>query len=82
MRDDGFELEVVELELKYCERCAGIWLRPVGSDGSYCLRCEAQMKPPGLQWRGRGRGPYLMRRAEVEGKLEEHLMLCEEGGNA
>ncbi|MBA3912297.1 MAG: hypothetical protein H0X25_00215 [Acidobacteriales bacterium] len=76
------EVEVVELELKYCERCAGIWVRPVGSDASYCLRCETQMNPIPIQWRGRGSGPHLMTRVEVEGKLQDHVMLCEEGGNA
>lgn len=76
------EVEVVELELKYCERCAGIWVRPLGSDGSYCLRCEAKMNPAPIQWRGKGNGPRLMTRAEVEGKLHDHVMVCEEGGNA
>ena len=76
------EVEVVELELKYCERCAGLWVRPVGSDGSYCARCEAQMRPANFRWRGKGRGPYLVTRTEIKGSVEENLMLCEEGGNA
>jgi hypothetical protein len=76
------EVEVVELELKYCERCAGLWVRPIGSDSNYCLRCEAQMKPASFPWRGKGRGPYLMPRVEVEAAAQDSLMLCEEGGNA
>ena len=31
--------EKVILELKYCERCGGLWLRPVGDAQVYCLKC-------------------------------------------
>jgi hypothetical protein len=27
------------LELKYCERCGGLWLRPLGSGQIYCTTC-------------------------------------------
>lgn len=28
-----------KLELKYCERCGGLWLRPQGGQAVYCARC-------------------------------------------
>lgn len=31
------------MELKYCERCGGLWLRPAGSGLTYCAGCAAQM---------------------------------------
>ena len=31
----------VAVELKYCERCGGLWLRPTHDDESYCERCRA-----------------------------------------
>ena len=31
------------MELKYCERCGGLWLRPAGSGFSYCPNCAAAM---------------------------------------
>jgi hypothetical protein len=31
------------LELKYCERCGGLWLRPDGAATPYCPRCEQFM---------------------------------------
>jgi len=31
------------MELKYCERCGGLWLRPAGSGLSYCESCTRQM---------------------------------------
>jgi hypothetical protein len=31
----------IQVELKYCERCGGLWLRPQGSAGVYCSGCRA-----------------------------------------
>ncbi len=38
------EQEEVAVELKYCERCGGLWLRLRGADGVYCPGCHARMK--------------------------------------
>jgi len=32
---------VIQLELKYCERCGGLWLRRKGTDHNYCAPCTA-----------------------------------------
>ena len=32
------------VELKYCERCGSLWLRPIGSRNTYCCGCEHQMR--------------------------------------
>jgi hypothetical protein len=37
-RMEGQEIQV---ELKYCERCGGLWLRPRASAGVYCASCQA-----------------------------------------
>lgn len=29
----------VSVELKYCERCGGLWLRRQGTDDVYCKAC-------------------------------------------
>jgi hypothetical protein len=31
----------IHVELKYCERCGALWLRPQGRDGVYCTSCQA-----------------------------------------
>jgi hypothetical protein len=31
------------LELKYCERCGGLWLRPAGGEQIYCVICARAM---------------------------------------
>ena len=44
-----------KFELKYCERCGGLWLRPVGGGQIYCVTCAAQMAdlPPASHELGR-----------------------------
>ena len=41
----------IHLELKYCERCGALWLRPAGSDVVFCGACAAAMAglPPKVQ---------------------------------
>jgi hypothetical protein len=33
----------LQFELKYCERCGGLWLRPVGGGQIYCGACGRAM---------------------------------------
>jgi hypothetical protein len=42
-REESNELS---LELKYCERCGGLRLRPVGSGQTFCVRCAGEMAEP------------------------------------
>lgn len=37
------EQDDVLLDLKYCERCGGLWLRPLKNDESYCAGCRAAL---------------------------------------
>jgi len=32
-----------QVELKYCERCGGLWLRQQGAGGVYCASCRARL---------------------------------------
>ncbi|HSE47980.1 MAG TPA: hypothetical protein VLA96_02100 [Terriglobales bacterium] len=34
---------VVQVELKYCEACGGLWLRRRGSMEVYCAHCAQRM---------------------------------------
>ncbi len=36
---DSKQWEVVQLELKYCERCGGLWLRRKGATDVCCWSC-------------------------------------------
>lgn len=33
----------LSFELKYCECCGGLWLRPAGGGQTYCVGCARQM---------------------------------------
>jgi uncharacterized Zn finger protein (UPF0148 family) len=37
---EGSEIQV---ELKYCERCGGLWLRQEGTNGVYCASCRVRL---------------------------------------
>lgn len=43
MLDDDVDQDLILLELKYCERCGGLWLRNHGSDEVYCPTCSETM---------------------------------------
>jgi len=38
------QMETVFLELKYCERCGGLWLRRKGDDRVHCEACLRCLK--------------------------------------
>ncbi len=40
---DPEDMELVELELKYCERCGGLWLRECGLQTPYCAPCSVAL---------------------------------------
>ncbi|HMB83087.1 MAG TPA: hypothetical protein VKI40_03455 [Terriglobales bacterium] len=37
------EGQKIQVELKYCERCGGLWLRLQGADGVYCASCRVRL---------------------------------------
>jgi hypothetical protein len=39
----GQEKKEVRMELKYCERCGGLWLRECGAGVVYCDRCQPKV---------------------------------------
>ncbi|MGD0270838.1 MAG: hypothetical protein ABSB14_17365 [Candidatus Sulfotelmatobacter sp.] len=45
----------LKFELKYCERCGGLWLRPVGGGQVYCVACGSEMaKMPAASYDRKG----------------------------
>jgi|HubBroStandDraft_4_1064222.scaffolds.fasta_scaffold264396_1 hypothetical protein len=39
-RKNSTKKEEVRMELKYCERCGGIWVRQTGTTEVYCQSCQ------------------------------------------
>jgi uncharacterized Zn finger protein (UPF0148 family) len=74
-------LEIVRLELKYCERCGGLWLREKGTEDVYCPSCAVEMQDMPAR---ANRRPHLLvnDRAEIKSECDHWLTICGEGGNA
>jgi hypothetical protein len=77
------DCEVIQLELKYCERCGGLWLRLQGGGEIYCANCayEEAEHPVSIF---RNRRPHLLKSDRVDGRAQliELTAICGEGGNA
>jgi hypothetical protein len=80
--------EEIQFELKYCERCGGLWLRPVGGGQVYCIACGremAQLPPPSRdrETAQLPRGPrWGVDEGDVEVERDEDLDLDAAGGVA
>ena len=74
------EGEVLQLELKYCERCGGLWLRVRGSHGPYCSSCAAAMSET-VTVRKSKRPPRLPVR-DINGQHSNANLLLMKGGCA
>lgn len=70
------ELEIVEMELKYCERCGSLWMRLQGDSQVYCANCAPLMAELPLKRKLRQVD------AAMEAGMGEHAFFCVEGGNA
>jgi Zn-finger nucleic acid-binding protein len=76
------EVNVVLLDLKYCERCGGLWLRPQDCDDVLCASCAAQVTKLQSGWRARNIQLALKTTIESGGETREVLVMCGDGGNA
>jgi uncharacterized Zn finger protein (UPF0148 family) len=50
----------IQLDLKYCERCGGLWLRPQGTNGVFCAICSEHLAA--MPTRGEAPPPKTRRR--------------------
>ncbi len=70
---------IIHFELKYCERCGGLWLRPHGDEEVYCRSCRLRRvelgrspeKPAPKRRRGQRRPAQFSLRIESLQALEE-----------
>jgi len=52
------------LELKICERCGGLWLRPAGTAWAYCRGCKLKIDDlPDVRKKSRGVSAGVIERA-------------------
>lgn len=70
-----------QLELKYCERCGGLWLRPKGSEVVFCVSCVpkmAELPAPRVSRRNSPRMPESDPEFEIEGSVIELFAVAAE----
>ena len=73
---EGLEANSIQLELKYCERCGGLWLRPKGSELVFCASCARVIA--GLAPNSR----FLNQRVAAPSANDVEPAFWSEGGNA
>jgi ribosomal protein L37AE/L43A len=71
------DVDAIQMELKYCERCGALWLRLTGSDLIFCSPCSVVLA--GLARDPRFREP---RGSSSRGAAKINSAFWGEGGNA
>jgi hypothetical protein len=75
--------EVIQLELKYCERCGALWLRHCGEQQVYCAPCDLEVldlpTPRRMTSRPRLPGNH---KVEVKRGPDDLPTFCGRGGTA
>lgn len=79
---ERLKIEIIEVELKYCERCGGLWIRPCGSERVFCGNCGPKMAEIELPASKISVQLPVNDNKTFEATLEELAALCSEGGNA
>lgn len=70
------------VELKYCERCGGLWFRPKEDAEIYCPACAEQMAELAQPRAKRVLVVAVDSIDELEAYLAELSGMCGKGGNA
>jgi len=73
---------LVPMELKYCERCGGLWFREKEAAEVYCPGCVPLMADMPQLKRKRVMVVAVNSVDDIEGCLAELTAVCGEGGNA
>jgi Zn-finger nucleic acid-binding protein len=84
MKAKDISTNKVGLELKYCERCGGLWLRPAGGEQIYCAACGRAMAelPPASHETGNARMPRYRRSERSGDELQRYREEDERGMSA
>jgi len=75
--------EIIQLELKYCERCGGLWLRRRDSGEVYCPPCAVDVTEvaPSRKKPGRPRLP-IHRDPDIQSSGASETWVLRKGGTA
>ena len=76
------EQQLVVFDLKYCERCGGLWFRLEGDEEVYCPSCGPIMAELPVPRKRRKVQLSVADEPQMEACIEQLLGFCAEGGNA
>jgi hypothetical protein len=65
------EGQEIQVELKYCERCGGLWLRLQGTEGIYCDACRMRLDAMPDPGKPRPRKARRRRTARLEERVTQ-----------
>jgi hypothetical protein len=67
--------QIVRMELKYCECCGGLLLRPAGTEAIYCAGCAARIRELApSRMPKRRRRPLVSALPQVDGEAESVIV--------
>jgi hypothetical protein len=72
---NALEAKDVAVELKYCERCGGLWLREHGGEGVYCPGCRVRLEELPALTRRSSFKQRLARGKDLHGKMQIGILL-------
>lgn len=64
---------ITQLELKYCERCGGLWLRFQGDERVYCAGCRTRLAESPSVLEERHSSPRLPRPRREDIRCQAHI---------
>jgi hypothetical protein len=77
------DFDLIQLELKYCERCGNLWLRVRGTGEMYCASCAVEMANPWVLHPGKSQSRLpANHKIDIKTQGIELTAICGEGGNA
>jgi hypothetical protein len=71
----ALEAKDVAVELKYCERCGGLWLRAQGGEGVYCPGCCVRLAELPAPTRRSSFKPRPPRGKDLHGQVQIGILL-------
>ena len=74
------DVDAIQMELKYCERCGALWLRLIGSDLIFCSPCSVILAGLARDPRFREHRGSTPRSSGIDRKIA--TAFWSEGGNA
>ena len=72
---NALEAKDVAVELKYCERCGGLWLRAQGGEGVYCPGCCVRLAELPAPTRRSSFKPRPPRGKDLHGQVQIGILL-------